>query len=449
MASSYYNNTLHVNFESVFAMDDPVEISEQLFAETFELPVEGLSELSEIPKDLVFDARSIVSLFGEPAGSFNAITMEKFFMLTAIVCGVRINWTSILFNILKKMVTPGSKQAKGYAVQISLLLENVPNLELGESSELPSSKILTDKTIHHYIVLNEKVGAEEVAAAPQVKKAPKKQAASKKIPAAAAVGEPVLKNKRTMKKKSGSSQENLEIVVVAQEAVPIQIIAPIPATPAADETSKNNQLLRLREKTIDEVAKFFYSFSFKRVDRSSPSTANAYIAEIQRVAAKKIFEARKINFAPGDGSSAVDIKIRDRLSDIHSFVLEELKEQAKAHGLTWKKTCCSKFFEGRPHDHGAVIARTNTNTPSKCWIRTMIRVDGVWVVEPCSDHWVKIPKPTVNNYVPRQLSYVDTLPAVSAFFKSVGIRITPPGEAAEEQKKHVPGDDQYDKSNKL
>ncbi|KZV49181.1 hypothetical protein F511_42388 [Dorcoceras hygrometricum] len=156
MASSYYTNTLHVNFESVLAMDDPgmvsmfqalmasglegflgcptviyeaalvdffenasvrdgvvvstvhgviVEISEQLFAETFELPLEGLSELSEIPKDLVFDARIIVSLSGKRvsmsrkkkemkfeyrllcdimaktisvnAGSFDALTMEK------------------------------------------------------------------------------------------------------------------------------------------------------------------------------------------------------------------------------------------------------------------------------------------------------------------------------------------------------------------------------------
>ncbi|KZV19131.1 ATP-binding cassette transporter [Dorcoceras hygrometricum] len=37
-----------------------------------------------------------------------------------------------------------------------------------------------------------------------------------------------------MKKKSGSSQENLEIVVVAQEAVPIQIIEPIPAAPVVE-----------------------------------------------------------------------------------------------------------------------------------------------------------------------------------------------------------------------
>ncbi|KZV43942.1 hypothetical protein F511_35296 [Dorcoceras hygrometricum] len=263
MASSFYTNTLHVDFESVLAMDNPgmvsvfnalmasglevflgcpavlyeaalvdffengsvrdglvvstmngvpVEITEQLFAEAFELPVDGLSELSEIPKDKVFDARSLVSLTGEPvstsgkksqmkieyrllcdimaktisvkAGSFNAITTEKFLMLTAIVCGVRINWTSVLFNIFKKMVTPGTKQAKGFAIQISLLLENILNLELDESSEFPSSKILTERTIHRYIVLNDKVGAEEAADAPEVKRAPVQRAMSKKRPAA-------------------------------------------------------------------------------------------------------------------------------------------------------------------------------------------------------------------------------------------------------------------------
>ncbi|KZV19098.1 dystroglycan-like [Dorcoceras hygrometricum] len=184
MASAYYSNTQHIDFESVLAMDDPgmvsmfqalmasglegflgcptviyeaalvdffentsvqdgviistvvgqlVEISVEWFAESFDLPVDGLSEFSEIPKDVVFDARSIVSMLGEPvslsgkksqmkieylilcdimaksisvkAGSFNAITVEKFSMLTAVVCGVRMNWASVLFNILKKMVT--------------------------------------------------------------------------------------------------------------------------------------------------------------------------------------------------------------------------------------------------------------------------------------------------------------------------------------------------------
>ncbi|KZV16994.1 hypothetical protein F511_30517 [Dorcoceras hygrometricum] len=165
------------------------------------------------------------------AGSFNAITVEKFSMVTSVVCGLRMNWASILFSILKKMVTPRSKQAKGFSIQISLLLENIPNLELSESSEFPASKILTEKTVHRFVSLNDKVGAEEAAGAPKPK------AASKKRQAGAAVGAPVIKKKRTMRKKPTSSKDNLEIVAVAQEAVPIQMFEPITDAPAAEDIS--------------------------------------------------------------------------------------------------------------------------------------------------------------------------------------------------------------------
>ncbi|KZT76467.1 hypothetical protein F511_46508 [Dorcoceras hygrometricum] len=117
MAFSFYSNAQHVDFESVLSMDDHemvsmfealmasglrgflgcpavvyedalvdffenasvrngviistmggqlVEISEKRFEESFELPVYGLGDLSEMPKDAIFDARSIVSLSGEP-----------------------------------------------------------------------------------------------------------------------------------------------------------------------------------------------------------------------------------------------------------------------------------------------------------------------------------------------------------------------------------------------
>ncbi|KZV28538.1 hypothetical protein F511_39742 [Dorcoceras hygrometricum] len=210
MAASFYSKSVHVDFESALAIGEPgmvsmfqaliasglqgflgcpavvyeealvefftngtvrnglvvstvngvaVGISEKLFAETFDLPVDGLVDISEMPKDKIFDARSIVSLTGEPvtlsglksqmkmhycllcdimaksisvkAGSFNAITVEKFSLLTAMVCDVQMNWGRVLFGFLKKMVTPGTKQTKGFAIQISLLLESVPNLELG------------------------------------------------------------------------------------------------------------------------------------------------------------------------------------------------------------------------------------------------------------------------------------------------------------------------------
>ncbi|KZV56598.1 hypothetical protein F511_09077 [Dorcoceras hygrometricum] len=104
MAASFYSNSVHVDFDSVLALDEPgmvlmfralvasglqgflgcspmvyeealveffangrvrdgfvvstvngvsVEISEELFAETFELPVDGLGDLSEMPKDAI------------------------------------------------------------------------------------------------------------------------------------------------------------------------------------------------------------------------------------------------------------------------------------------------------------------------------------------------------------------------------------------------------------
>ncbi|KZV44508.1 hypothetical protein F511_24257 [Dorcoceras hygrometricum] len=42
-----------------------VEISEEVFAPTFQLPVEGLIDINEVPKDLIFDARTEFSFTGE------------------------------------------------------------------------------------------------------------------------------------------------------------------------------------------------------------------------------------------------------------------------------------------------------------------------------------------------------------------------------------------------
>ncbi|KZV42926.1 hypothetical protein F511_14488 [Dorcoceras hygrometricum] len=297
MASSLYSNAQHVDFESVLGMDDPgmvsmfealvasglkgflgcpaivyedalvdffenasirsgvvistiggqfVEISEKLFAESFELPVDGLGDLSEMPKDAIFDARSIVSFSGEPislsgrknqmkmpfrllcdivakavsvkAGSFNAITVEKFSLMTAVVCGVKMNWAKFLFGVLKKMVTAGSKQAKGFAIQISVLLATFPTVELGESSAFPASKILSKKTVLRFVSINDRDGAEEVT------ETAKKKAVSKKR-TAADIEAAVPKKKRTVKKKSISSISSLEMVAVAEEAVPIQQVA--------------------------------------------------------------------------------------------------------------------------------------------------------------------------------------------------------------------------------
>ncbi|KZV15888.1 dystroglycan-like [Dorcoceras hygrometricum] len=637
----------------------PVEFLEQLFVETFELPVDGLADLSEMPKDKIFDARSIVSLSGEPvslsgrkgqmkieyrllcdimakaisvkSGSFNALTVEKFSLLTAVVCGIRMNWA-----------------------------KSIPNLELGESTEFPASKVLTDKTVHRYISFNDKVGGEETADAPPMKKVPKKPAVSKKRPAAtAAAEEQVLKKKRTLKKKSVTSHSTLEMVAVAQEAVPIQMVeasagVPTAEKPAAEDNIPANQpvdedtgetgdqetaedfgerhdesvfvpavahivdvetsaaddmdhiiqqvlsetaqsaftegeqieeldirgsaigsqaavgekhwldlpyediiarwdaerpvvtasdtdeegatmdvgtaggdqqkllqdilltipfdvplpsagveitkiifgkeikipgvdekacylatlpqipvdekgkeilvekdplkgnpskehyflicadidmLVNLRAQVIEAVDQLFHSFSFKKlstinieeisrkedqvliwgeteITHVALSRTRYILLKYREILVRKFLESWKINFVPGQGFSAVDLKVIDMLSDLHLFVLEELTKEVRTHGLTWKKTC-SQIFEGSPRDRGAVISRSNTNTRSSCWIRTMIRVNGTWVIEPCADKWVKIPRPIISCEVHRHRQYDDTLPSVSEYFRMI------------------------------
>ncbi|KZV37775.1 hypothetical protein F511_30918 [Dorcoceras hygrometricum] len=208
-----------------------VEISEEVFAATFELPVEGLTDLSEVPKNLVFDARSLFSISKEQvsiyclnkamkiqyrlfhdilaktiyvkAGSFDFVTRDRFMLMTAITFDVKINWSSLLFGVLREMVTPGSRQAKGYAIQICVLLRNVPGLELGESKTFPIHRVLNAKTVHRYVVINDKLGGEEVVDAPKVKRTPaKKKGVTKKRPAAGdSEVAPIVKKKRTTKGK--------------------------------------------------------------------------------------------------------------------------------------------------------------------------------------------------------------------------------------------------------
>ncbi|KZV16043.1 pentatricopeptide repeat-containing protein [Dorcoceras hygrometricum] len=199
-------------------------------------------------------------------------------------------------------------------------------------------------------------------------------------------------------------------------------------------------LVDFRAKVIDEVATFFNSFSLKKLasiifeemyrkeeqvlswgETESPQEAiqrKFYILlKYRTILVWKFLEAWRVNFAPGQGSSAVDIQVIELLSDLYLYFLEELAKEARNLGLTWTKSCCSNIFEGSPRDRGTVIARNNTNTRSSCWIRTMIMVDGVWTVEPCADKWVKIPQKVISTEVPRQRQYDDTLPTMSIFFK--------------------------------
>ncbi|KZV37691.1 hypothetical protein F511_22077 [Dorcoceras hygrometricum] len=105
------------------------------------------------------------------------------------------------------MVTPATRQAKGYAIQVCGLLKNIPGLDLGESRAFPIPRVLTAKTVHRYVHINEKVGMEDTAASPRMKKTPVKKAVSHKRSAVGVEEAPVVKKKRTTKDKPVSHKK--------------------------------------------------------------------------------------------------------------------------------------------------------------------------------------------------------------------------------------------------
>ncbi|KZV57985.1 splicing factor 3B subunit 1-like [Dorcoceras hygrometricum] len=155
----------------------PVAISEELFARTFELPLEGLTDLHEVTKDLVFEARNAFSYDGKlrstscknremlfefrllndilaktvtvKAGSFDVVTHERFLMMSAIHGGVTVNRGRLLFNIFKDMVTP--------ATRLLIKLNETAQMEtdMEEPSVIRSDDIAVAATTRSIAVNNE------------------------------------------------------------------------------------------------------------------------------------------------------------------------------------------------------------------------------------------------------------------------------------------------------
>ncbi|KZV41209.1 hypothetical protein F511_17168 [Dorcoceras hygrometricum] len=254
-----------------------VAISGDLFAGVFGLPTAGLVDLSEVPKDLVYDARSIFSQSGKPIstygkkrlmeyeyhlpydilaksvivkeGSFDDVTHERFLMMTTIHFGIQINWGKILFGVLKEMVDKTLKKTKGFAAQICVLPKSDPTFTMGEVTTFPPLNILSAKTVKTYVATNETIDARGKEDEPGVAKI----ARSKKRPIATGDEPAVTKKKRTSKIKATSSKDNMDIVSVAQEAIPLQTFEPSTAVPT--EQSQESVEEQSDEPTADTIEK--------------------------------------------------------------------------------------------------------------------------------------------------------------------------------------------------
>ncbi|KZV48077.1 dystroglycan-like [Dorcoceras hygrometricum] len=219
-----------------------VTISPTQFSTVFDLPTEGITNFSEVPKDKVYDARSLFSQKGlqidvhgkkkfmkhefrllndilakaitVKAGSFDSVTVERFQMMTAVQYGLKVNW------------------GKG-----------IPAIPMGDGVPFPSAKVLSMRTVHTYIVTNTTIDARTESEEPGMAKTPKAMkklfsadempvdmfaefTASKKRSATAADAPIITKKRRTGKSKPSVSQAKLDIVQVATDVEPIQIVDP-------------------------------------------------------------------------------------------------------------------------------------------------------------------------------------------------------------------------------
>ncbi|KZV16964.1 hypothetical protein F511_35402 [Dorcoceras hygrometricum] len=261
MASSLINAS-QIYFDSMYGMDyeemgKVVEITEEVFAGMFELLTEGLTEMSEVPKDLVFDAKSAFSMGGEQLKtSCNKREMKYEFCF----------WNDILAKIVT--VKAGSFDVVTHERFLMMSVIHgggAPDLDLGESKEFPSLKILTAKTVGTYVAKNKNIAVEEVADEPVVKKA-----APKRIPAPV-VGEIVAKKKRTTVGRVAPAKKDLTMVPVVQDPEPISIVPAVPPkaqrrrAPKRKLVLQKEFLVQFRERVIADVSSFFHSFSLHRL----------------------------------------------------------------------------------------------------------------------------------------------------------------------------------------
>ncbi|KZV57472.1 zinc finger CCCH domain-containing protein 34-like [Dorcoceras hygrometricum] len=213
LESFFSNATVHGDSVISCVQSKFVGISEELFAGSFALPTEGLTSMDEVPKDLIYDARSVFSASGEPIKTSCRILRRSHSRAISTNDSHSLWPQDKLVDILKDMVTTSSKQSKGGFCSPNLwFAEGCSKYDSGRGEDLPTSEDSYDQNC--YIAKNKSISAEEVADDPQVEKVVKKAAAKMRPDPAA---EPVAKRKRTTVGRGAPTEKSLAIRVSGDE----------------------------------------------------------------------------------------------------------------------------------------------------------------------------------------------------------------------------------------
>ncbi|KZV40461.1 cell division control protein 2 [Dorcoceras hygrometricum] len=285
--ASFITNALQVNFESVLAISDNEGMLNMFKA----LEASGLrgflwcqSVLYETELEQFFDTALVQGgdITGAVSGNFFAISQSRFAEVFELPTEGLVDLSEVPKEL--EMVDKTLKKAKGYAAQICVLLKSNPVITMGEAVPFLSLKILSMKTVNTYVVMNETIDARGKSDEPGMAKgaivkrksqSKKKSDSYKKATGAepvevisekvvsrkrptVAVDEPVVtKKKQTSTSKASYFKTSTAMVTVAQDAVPLKIFEQTPAATAEQPPipklkSKKRRLVLSDDENIEE-----------------------------------------------------------------------------------------------------------------------------------------------------------------------------------------------------
>ncbi|KZV15815.1 hypothetical protein F511_13501 [Dorcoceras hygrometricum] len=160
-------------------------------------------------------------------------------------------------------------------------------------------------------------------------------------------------------------------------------------------------LVQLRDRVLEDVVQFFHSFSLNKLTdfdglkalRAKESLMlnwaetdslemvvrrRAYIlVKYKMMLLRKFLESHRKYLVPGQPWTATASQIIDLLSVAHSKSLEVLVTQQKENGLPIEQLCTSTYLD-TSIGSGAVLAQLFSQAKSKCCVRPMVQIDGMW-----------------------------------------------------------------------
>ncbi|KZV30262.1 hypothetical protein F511_38333 [Dorcoceras hygrometricum] len=442
----FANGTVRDELVVITVHGVPVAISERLFAETFELPVEGLTDLTDVPKDNIFDARSLFSASKEQVSvsCFKKEMKIEYRLLHDILAKTLFvkawyfdaddkqsdraeTWFDRAFDEMLRndspVVTPSDTDEEEVTIDVGATG--------GDQQVEFSAEGTTD---------DESLSIEEHQA---------------RIPFNASLPStlaptitPIRFGQGIEFREVDAYKGSLPQIDASDKGKGILVEDDVQGHPAREIFSlicaDIEFLIALREKVIEDVSIFVISFSLRKLATlqsedifakegqvlSWAETDSSFvaiqrrrliIAKYRELLLRKFIEARRKNLVSGTPTSAIDLKVLKLLGAAHLFASKVLLRNMREHQLEWTRPSSSSLFEVPVIDRGFFIPPNHHSITSKCWIRAKIMVYGSWLILEGVDYWRPINTPVNSRHweaLP-QRPYLDDLAPLCVFIESV------------------------------